>query len=66
MEFGWNFICESQRIRTKSKNRCTFHGTYPPVFMVVNLYVEGISTPLLVVARHTKLKESASEQANSA
>ena len=22
------------RIRTKSKNQCTFPGTYPPVFMV--------------------------------
>ena len=32
MEFH---ICEFWRIRTKSQNRCTFHGTSLPVFMVV-------------------------------
>ena len=46
MEFCWNFICEFQLIRSKSKNPCTFPGTYPPVFMVVKL-LSAICTPTI-------------------
>ena len=49
------------RISTKSKNRCTFPGTYPPVFAVVLLgfiVASGFSESQIDVATQRRRSES--------